>query len=352
MCITLKAGNHQDYTTVSNIFIDNYMPQANGEFVKIYLYLLRCMSDPTRDLSISSLADKFNQTEKDVNRALRYFAGKGLIAIEYGPDDELSAITFLPVSSELSVVSSRTTATEQNNSNRVVIQNPVQTGTALPEKPVYTADMLLQLNSNDEVSQLLYIAQKYIGRPLSTTESQTIFYLYDSLHFSSELIEYLIENCISRGHKSMRYIEKVALDWAAAGITNVDEAREYAGRYSKNVYSIMKAFGLNGRDPAASEWKYINCWYQEYGFDLDLILEACNRTIQTIHKPNFEYADTILRKWKEQKVTKLADVAALDFQRVSKKQTTTVKQNGANKFNNYPQHTYDFEQLEKILQTQ
>lgn len=351
MCITLKAGSQQDYTTVSNIFIDNYMPQANGEFVKIYLYLLRCMSDPSKDLSISTLADKFDQTEKDVNRALRYFAGKGLISIEYDANDELCAITFLPVSSEITVVPSRTVS-EADNANRVVIQNSVPDTPALPEKPVYTADMLRKLSANDEVSQLLYIAQKYIGRPLNATESQTIFYLYDSLHFSAELIEYVIETCVSRNHKSMRYIEKTALDWAANGITNVDDAREYAGRYSKNVYSIMKAFGLNGRDPAEIERNYINCWYNDYGFEPDLILEACNRTIQTIHRPSFEYADTILRTWKEKNVTKLADVAALDLLHTSKKQQTTVRKSETNKFNNYPQHTYDFEQLEKILQTQ
>lgn len=352
MCITLKAGSQQDYTTVSNIFIDNYMPQANGEFVKIYLYLLRCMSDPAMDLSISTLADKFDQTEKDVNRALRYLAGKGLISIEYGPDDELCAITFLPVSSEIAVVPDRTSTLEKDTGNRVVIQNSISVTNELPGKPVYTADKLQEFGSNDEISQLLYIAQKYIGRPLSPTESQTIFYLYDSLHFSAELIEYLIETCVSRGHKSMHYIEKVGLDWASAGVTNIDEAREYAGKYSKNVYSVMKAFGLNGRNPAPTELKYINTWYQEYGFDLDLILEACNRTIQTIHKPNFEYADTILRKWKQQNVTRLEDIAALDLQHTSKRQTAPVRQTGNNKFNNYPQPAYDFEQLEKILQTQ
>lgn len=358
-CITLKVSSQLDYTTVSNTFIDNYMPQANGEFVKIYLYLLRCMSDSSMELSISAIADKFDQTEKDVNRALRYFAGKGLISIEYGADDELSSITFLPMNSELTVVNP---AAAEDEANRVNIQpsQPAlevtegQAYSKVPEKPVYTPAMLASYSEDEEIGQLMYMTQKYLGRPLSTTEAGTIIYLYDSLNFSTELIEYVIEYCISRDHKSMRYIEKVALDWAAAGITTVDEAKDYSGNYSKNVYAVMKAFGLNGRCPAEVERQYIDRWYQEYRFESDIIVEACNRTIQAIHKPNFEYADTILKNWKKNNVTHIKDIEVLDQQFDSKKQNRQPKtpaQTAPNKFNNYSQRTYDFDQLEKMLLT-
>lgn len=358
-CITLKANSQLDYTTVSNTFIDNYMPQANGEFVKIYLYLLRCMSEPAMDLSISTIADKFDQTEKDVIRALRYFAGKGLLSIEYGPDDELSSITFLPITSEFTVVSANPVPENASMANRVVMQTAQETSVsnieetpfnALPDKPAYTPAMLLEFSENEEFAQLMYMIQKYLGKTLSPTEAGTIMYLYDSLHFSCDLIAYVVEHCISRGHKSMRYIEKVALDWASAGIDSVDAARDYSGKYSKNVYSVMKAFGLNGRSPADIEMRYIDKWYNEYGFDNDIVLEACNRTIQTIHKPNFEYTDTILKNWKQNNVIHLKDIEALDLQHTSKKQASS-RQNAqnANQFNNYPQRTYDFDQLEKIL---
>jgi DnaD/phage-associated family protein len=134
----------------------------------------------------------------------------------------------------------------------------------------------------------------------------------------------------------------------------VDAAREYSGNYTQNVYSVMKAFGLSSRAPGEIEKKYITKWFNEYGFDADIVVEACNRTLQTIHKPNFEYADTILKKWKQNNVVHLRDIAVLDQLHASKKQSgksAGAVCGSANKFNNYPQRTYDFNQLEKILQT-
>ena len=65
-------------TLISNRFIDGFMPQANGEFVKVYLYLLRCIHSHASNCTISEIADKFNNTEMDIQRALRYWQKEGL----------------------------------------------------------------------------------------------------------------------------------------------------------------------------------------------------------------------------------------------------------------------------------
>lgn len=379
-CLTLKADNRMDYTTVSNLFIDNYMPQANGEFVKIYLYLLRCMSDPDMDISISSIADRFDHTEKDVVRALRYFAGKGLISIEYGEDDELSAVTFLPVNSEFTVIQKNTVSSPAQNLSTLdasaqytssvnaaslqaasletsipdsVTELSEDADFTIPEKPAYTAAHLKKLTQNEDLSQLLYITQKYLGKTLTTSETNTILYLYDSLKFSTELIEYLIEYCVNNNHKSMRYIEKVALSWAADGIDSIQKAKENSSLYNSNIYSIMKAFGLSGRNPAESEKKLINKWYNDYCFDNEIILEACNRTIKATHSPSFEYADSILTKWKNNNVRQLSDIDAIDSAIAPKTMkiftAKTTNSTSSNKFNDFPQRTYDFDMLEKQL---
>lgn len=364
-CLTLKADNRMDYTTISNIFIDNYMPQANGEFVKIYLYLLRCMSDPDMDISISSIADRFDHTEKDVIRALRYFAGKGLISIEYGEDDELSAVTFLPINSEFTVIKKAVTPSvcaqesvsaasgTASAKDHEAARFPAKEESALPSKPPYSAARLKKLSEKDELRQLLYIAQKYLGKTLTSSETNTVLYLYDTLNFSSELIEYLIEYCVNNNHRSMRYIEKVALSWASEGIDTIDKAKENAMRYNSNTFSIMKAFGISGRNPADEEKKLINKWYNDYCFNNEIILEACNRTIKAIHSPSFEYADTILTGWKKKNVRKLADVSALDETVPAKpmKIFNNASSSAAkkNKFNDFPQRTYDFDLLEKRL---
>ena len=64
----------QGYATlVENEFIDKYMAEANGEYVKVYLLLLRYKCDPSVNLGVSEIADILDCTEKDVNRALDYW---------------------------------------------------------------------------------------------------------------------------------------------------------------------------------------------------------------------------------------------------------------------------------------
>ena len=81
---------------------------------------------------------------------------------------------------------------------------------------------LHRFSESDDGTQLIFIIQQYLGRPLSASDLNTIYYFYDDLGFSRDLIEYLFEYCVSNGHTHMRYIEKVALSWADLHITTAD----------------------------------------------------------------------------------------------------------------------------------
>ena len=93
--ILIHSDSASSATRVSNIFIDEYMSDANGEFVKIYLYLLRLMNAPDSAFSISSIADKFEHTEKDVKRALSYWERMHLLRLEYDTEHNLTGICLI-----------------------------------------------------------------------------------------------------------------------------------------------------------------------------------------------------------------------------------------------------------------
>lgn len=92
--ITLHTDSPATTTCVPNVFIDRYMVHASGEFVKIYLYLLRCINGNKSELSISKMADKFEHTEKDIKRALCYWEKLNLLRLEYDNEGDLSGIYF------------------------------------------------------------------------------------------------------------------------------------------------------------------------------------------------------------------------------------------------------------------
>ena len=90
--INLYSDKDTTATSVSNVFIDEYMSDANGEFVKIYLYLLRQLNSVDAGFSLSEIADKFEHTEKDVKRALCYWERMQLLHLDYDTNENLVGI--------------------------------------------------------------------------------------------------------------------------------------------------------------------------------------------------------------------------------------------------------------------
>ena len=316
--LNLYSETVSGYTAVSDIFIDEYVPSANGDFVKVYLYLLRLFTRKNSNLSISSLADTFNQTENDVMRALRYWDRSGLVQLSYDDNNQLCGITLKDIANHgySPEPDDRIAAPEINNdavdnsvSEAAADNEPVSSSSASdsssnvvsmdfatassahniePSKVTAPADKLSELNSNDDFSMLLFVIQTYLGKTLSQPETNAIVYFYDTLHFSADLIEYLFEYCVSKGKTSIRYIEKVALAWADEGISTVDAAKDEVSNHNEAVFSVMKAFGLNSREPGKVEKDLIIKWTDIYCFETDIIVEACNRTMKATHQPSFE----------------------------------------------------------------
>ena len=114
---------------------------------------------------------------------------------------------------------------------------------ALASVSSLTPDRVKELKQNDEIVQLLYITEQYLGKTLTPTEVKKIMFFYDELHFSPDLIEYLIEYSVSRGHKSIRYIETVALAWAKEGISTVTMAKETNSQYNREILHHPESYG-------------------------------------------------------------------------------------------------------------
>ena len=355
--LILSTESSEGYTSVSNIFISEYVPGANGEFVKVYLYLLHLMSLRSNNISISLLADTFNQTEADIMRALRYWDSLDVISLSFnGPGNGLSNIVLRdikhtgqaanamadPIAAESASVNS--TSSYQTETVRAAKPDIKQTEviyTAEPSKVSYSKEQLNGFLANDNFSMLLFVIEQYMGRPLSTKETNSIVYFYDGLKLSTDLIEYLFEYCVEHNKKSINYIEKVALSWASKNIHTIAEAKEETSNHTDYVYQIMKAFGLSNREPAQHEKAMIAKWADTYCFDTDMIIEACNRTIKAIHQPSFEYADSILANWKNSNVSSLEDVKKADAayaagNNIKPKQTASSKP-ANNRFNNFQQ---------------
>lgn len=359
---TLKLHNYvmPGATLLENDFIDNHMVRANGEYVKVYLFLLRHLNNPCISLTISTIADCLENTEKDILRALKYWEKEGLLTIEYDASFEVTAICIgqKPQKENTPEDTLEEDLRKEDDSRTLkepAEEAPAQTPEAFNSNALMSEPSSIeQFRNRKELKNLLFIAEKYLGKTLSHNDVETITYFYDTLHFSADLVEYLIEYCVENGHTSMHYIQKVALAWADSRIATVEQAKEASSFYNKNCYSILNAYGIKGRAPAAPELAYIKKWTEEYGFTLDIVIEACSRTMAKLHQPNFEYTDSILKKWLSSDIHHLADLERLDS---AHRQAVSAKKNPSrpivkNKFNNFEGRAYDYDSLEKQLLSQ
>lgn len=367
--IRLYCDSMSNDTIVPNKFIEEYMPEASGEFVKVYLYLLHNIQSHASDCSISKIADLFNHTEKDIIRAIKYWERQGLMSIDYNPDKTILGIHFIDfqnsdegydISSAAPVSGNASVETlNSENSKSTIDPMAVKYSNSEAAKREFSLDEIKEFCKDPEVAEMIFIIETYLKHPLSSSDQNYVFYWLEELHFTPELIEYLVEYCISKGHSSLRYMDKVALSWAKEDITTVEQAKESAAIHSKAYYAVIKALGISGRNLADSEAALVNKWSREFGFDIDLIQEACKRTISATHQPSFEYTDSILTKWHDNKVRNLADVSKLD-ENFSKNRKLTAqsseskvapKRTTTKRYKNFTERNLDVDKLEKVLLT-
>jgi len=441
MKVRLPSGG--GVTLIENRFIDRYMSSANGEYVKLYLYLLRCASSGM-ELSISGIADFFDHTEKDVRRALAYWEKMRLLNLRYDDNGTLHEIRFLSgadadsehaadsaaagdrqpgggtftadpeaeswpdttgagradgLSARIEAQPSAGTFRQPDALSDSFSLQPEEAGAGvasqrsaagpaqapaissgkITEFPAITRDVREAMARREDVQQIYFIAENYYGRPLSRREQDDLLYFLCNLNFSADLVEYLLEYCISGGHTSMHYIGKVAMAWYEKGITTVQQAREETSVRNTSYYDIFRALGIR-RNPAPAEARIMDRWLYEYGFDLPVICEACSRTVVQAGSPSLAYAESILRSWHEQGIRDMngiqaedqvhaASVAAAAAARGSASgsgtgsrtaaRTARGAQNtgagrstqnaGTGRFNNFQQRSYDWDSIEQQL---
>lgn len=368
--ITLQNSSMTEVTILSNTFIDNYMPEANGEFVKVYIYLLRSLSNAPVSFSLEQMADRLLCTERDILRALKYWAKQELLVLDFTDSDKLCGIALLSpdkhtenassVSASVETVSTvEQPAIQAASAPSAAVEPSVPTGKASSDKKQeLTPERIRELKQNEEIIQILYIAEQYLGKTLSPTESQKLLFFYDGLGLSADLIEYLLEYCVSHNHKSIRYIEKVAIAWAEEGITTVEQAKRSNSRYNKEYFTILKALGITNRNPVETEITLMDTWLKTYCFSMEIIQEACNRTVLQTGQASFQYTDKILEGWKKKEVKTLDDIRSLDDEHQKRRQSKKAASRkpaapaSNNRFNNFEQREYDFSEYEKHLLNQ
>ncbi|MBO6132816.1 MAG: DnaD domain protein [Lachnospiraceae bacterium] len=383
--IAIRSQANAGTTCISNLFIDRFIKDANEIQLKVYIYLLRSIGG-TEDISVSGLADFFNYSERDIERSLAYWERLKVISAERS-EGQIVAVCMNDLSSRFrnefvdkgsnashieesheyasddpaagvqAIESSKDEYDNMVSGSETESLSPAASQDSISFYPQYKLD---EFRERQDVSDLVFTTEAYLGRPLNSfADTNSLLYMYDELHFPVDLIEYLIEYCVNNGNRSMKYIEKTAVNWAEEGINTIEKAKTLVGKNGREYHEVLKAFGLGGRKPVQSDIDFIRKWKDEYGFSMDLILEAVNRTMKTISTPSFKYADSILKKWKARNISTKEEIEKLDLefeQNQIARHDKTIEYPSSKQFKrpshpprNFQERTYDFAELERKL---
>ncbi len=311
--ITLNSDLCCDALVIPGAALERCLREANESQLKIYLYLLKNGSENS---TVSSIADYFNYSEQDVKRALKFWNGKS-------------------------------TSGTQSGGNVVEFSG----------RYTYSKDRIAKFMDDPDVAQLMVIAEQYMKRTINPDEISSILYIYDQLAFPVDLVDYLLEYCISNNKKSFRSIELVATEWKEAGVKTLAAAKKLTRHVPKEMKAVMEALGFpKDHQPVEAEIAYVRRWTESYGYGMDIIGEACKRTVLATGKPSIRYANSIIKGWHDLKVEKPEDIIAADEEFHKKKMNGSAPSTAAkkpkakssgNKFSNFSERDYDFDELTK-----
>jgi DnaD/phage-associated family protein len=313
-----------DYTPVSNVFIDNFMAKARGEYIKVYLLGLKYCVSGEIGVNSTLIASALSLLETDVINAWNYWNDEGVIRLV--PIDNMGNynIDFLEL----------TKAPDNRKS----------------------VNLLKELD-NSMVKDMLQDIERLLARPLSPKEMTTYLGWQTDFNFSPELILLLIEYCVSKGKPDYRYIEKIAISWNDSNITNINDAQDYIKRHEDkwvNIRKILTYLGLKNGDVMKPQEELLEKWLNTFNFSLEIIYKACDICFERLNRADFKYIDGILNSWFKDNIKTLQDIEVKDKKKINFKpiineipSNSTKKSKG--KFHSYDQRSYDFEDLERKL---
>lgn len=285
---------NMDFVPISKDFIENVMPKSNAAYVTIYIYMMY-LASTNQNKSTADIAKKLGLIESDVINAIRYWTDKKMIAgsdssvyIKKSPDEEVSAV----------------------------------------ETKKSFDDIADIIDGNKMLSDLCMIAQEILGKSLNNKEIETLYWFYDQLGLSPEVITMLLEYCVSMDKRNINYIEKVAITWSENNITTMDEASAYISRKSENnefITSLTQLFGISDRKLSNTETKFFESWRDELNMSADMVALAYEYCVTNTSKLSFPYINQILKRWAEQGIRTIPDAEA-DHENHKKKNNANTDQ--------------------------
>jgi len=306
-------------------FVDYFMPKARGEYVKVYIMVLRYTQMGEDGVTTTFLAEILGLLETDVFKALEYWDEVGLISLNTIDGHGNMSID---IREGQSLVNTKLVSTAKPFEAHIESEEP-----AKEISRVVNTDPMLS-----EISILM-------GRPLSSSDAEKFLYFKEKYKLPEEVIILLVQQCVSKGKTSMRYIETVAISWDSQGIRSTELAQRNIKTHEDkwmNYRKVLTYLGMNDKDIPKPQEDLLEKWFYTFEFTTEMILKASDISFSTLGKVEMGYINGILRSWQKDGIKTLKDIEDSE-----KKPRKTKGKKTQNK--DFTEREYDYDDLERKL---
>ncbi len=264
-------------THVENIFINEYMPQAPGNYVKVYLFALM-YADFDKNMTNETIAKHLGMEDEDVLKAWTYWEKLGVIRKHFiKPGDKFHyQVEFINLKGL--VYGKKSKARKQDSK---------------------VPDRLKGLMDNKDIKEMYSGIERITGRLFEGNEPMEILSWITDYNATPEMILYAYSYCVKKkGHSNHKYVAAVVKEWANQGLKTKDQIEDYLEETDHRHYlykRVLRALGLL-RNPTEEEKRIMDTWFDQMGFTIDRVLDACKKTTG-ISNPNINYINTVLKAW-------------------------------------------------------
>lgn len=278
-------------TPIENIFLNDYMPQADGNFVKVYLagyQMAKQGPNEKAEMNHGDIARRLNILETDVLRAWDYWQEQGIVEKILTPDGDSYGIRFLNLK-ELYTKNIYTSKKEKK-----------EEGTSF-----------FQSLENPEIANLFSQAAYYMRRDIPYQKKMEIASWIEVYNMPPALIiEAFRYGTERKGKRSIPYVEGIVRNWADDNV-RTKEALEENFRTRDEMYyrysRLLQLMGLGHKGYIEEDVIRVEGWIRSWGFSMEMLEAAAKRTSQS-KNPNWNYMEKILASWKAKDIMKPEDL--------------------------------------------
>ena len=297
-------------TNLPDVFITEYLSEAPGDYIKVYLYML-FLSKYGKDIKLNDLSKKIALPLPIIQEAIKHWE-------------------------ELEVITKKGTGYIVNNIQEIELNKLYS-----PKLTVSKESVQNMQKDKSRASAIEAINNMFFQGIMSPSWYSDIDLWFKKFEFDEEVMIALFQYCFDKSALHKNYVKAVADAWHSNNIKTFSDLEEYDEnneKVKKIKKNISKKLGLN-RNLTQYEEAYIEKWIQEYKYDLEIIDLALKKTTSKSN-PNFDYIDKIITDWYERKLLNSEDIKnyLLEFKNKAKQIKELEKKTG---YKDYDQRNID-----------